>query len=66
MLQLAQETRCLDDPVFEFESKAKKDTTAASTSSSAAPQEQLASSDLLEKARNRFDKFWGSGKPAEQ
>jgi hypothetical protein len=40
-------------------------TMAPVTAAQQSPQEQLYS-DLLEKARNRFEKFWGSGKSAEQ
>ncbi|OXU19241.1 hypothetical protein TSAR_016640 [Trichomalopsis sarcophagae] len=57
---------CLEEPIFEFESKIKMEGSDAGTASQpAAPQEQHAT-DLLEKARNRFDKFWGSGKGSEQ
>ncbi|XP_011503180.1 PREDICTED: AF4/FMR2 family member 4 [Ceratosolen solmsi marchali] len=69
--ELAHEMRCPDKPMFEFELKNNKDMlemTTSMTPSAVAPQppqDQLAS-DLLEKARNRFDKFWGSGKGSEQ
>ncbi|XP_032452716.1 RNA polymerase II degradation factor 1 isoform X11 [Nasonia vitripennis] len=70
--EMSQEApHCLEEPVFEFESKTKMEGSDAGTASqpaaatAAVPQEQHAT-DLLEKARNRFDKFWGSGKGSEQ
>lgn len=76
--------RCLDDPVFEFDSKKEPTATgqhgyhvlegtspqlASSTGYhvleappiSPGSSQRSAATDVLEMARNRFDKFWGKG-----
>lgn len=46
--------RCLDDPTF--------DTDTNNTNNSAGNNSRSLASDVLEKARDRFDRFWGGQK----
>lgn len=53
---------CLEDPVFEFEKKQEEEQPdQASSRYPATSTVQQSASEALEKARNRFDKFWGGG-----
>ncbi|KAJ8664301.1 hypothetical protein QAD02_005963 [Eretmocerus hayati] len=58
----SQESRCLNDPPPQLVSSTA---TPATTSSTAHQPDQLAS-DLLDKARDRFDQFWGSKGPTTE
>lgn len=50
--------RCLDDPTFD---SSELHHLPSTTTSSSAGQRTMAS-DVLEKARDRFDRFWGGNK----
>lgn len=51
--------RCLDDPIFDGPPMT---TTAATTMTATSTGNRTMASDVLEKARDRFDRFWGGAK----
>ncbi|XP_039298538.1 nuclear protein MDM1 isoform X15 [Nilaparvata lugens] len=59
--------KCIDDPSFAFDAGKESSLTAKDSESHdpalspSVPQKSLAT-DVFEKARNRFDNFWGKGK----
>lgn len=55
--------RCLDDPTFDPPiSTAGANAANASAAAAAAAQSRTIAADVLEKARDRFDRFWGGSK----
>lgn len=57
--------RCLDDPTFDppiSAAGANAAAASAAAAASSAAQSRTMAADVLEKARDRFDRFWGGNK----